>query len=500
MAGPDLARKLSQGSEDTANLEQRTRRSCSSGSGSFDHVFTPKHAGVVDDYYTLEDVLGEGSFGTIFRGRTKASRVGFDAGDSPEAGQQLRAIKTISADVTTDRFQSEVNVQKQLDHPNVARLYEVFQDKLKYYLILELCTGGELFDKVVAAGGYFGESTCAIYMRQLLAAVNYLHKHKVAHRDIKPENLLLHSKDDDSPLKLVDFGCSRTFTNGEMMTTFVGTPLYVAPQVLRREYDEKCDIWSCGVIMFVLLSGSAPFLGASEEDLLKAIQIGKYDVDDDDWDEVSESAKELISRMLTLDAQKRHKADSLLDHGWLSSDSGKKANPLPDGLIPRLRTFMALSQFKKIALSLAAQLASDDDIKELRNTFLSFDKNKDGTLTHAEIKEGLEVHGVSLPADIVDILNKIDTDGSGSVGYTEFIASTLSRKEYLREEVLWNVFRTFDLDGDGKITREEFEQVVHLSDREDIAAIFKETDLSGDDQIDFMEFCTMMREAAACGD
>merc|ERR1712032_1284356 len=198
--------------------------------------------------------------------------------------------------------------------------------------------------------------------------------------------------------------------------------------------------------------------------------------------------------MLTVDPTERPAAEALLAQPWLRSDVLEvQGRQLPNDLVSRLRSFKMISQFKKIALEVAAQLISDEAIKEMQDTFIALDTTQNGTLTLAEVAGGLTSHGVNLPADLVDIVAGLDTDGSGSIDYTEFIASTLTRKQYLREEVLWSVFRTFDLDGDGKIQRDEFAQVVTMSDNADVAQAFEDADLDGDHQIDFSEFCQLMR-------
>lgn len=281
------------------------------------------------------------------------------------------------------------------------------------------------------------------------------------------------------------------------MTTSLGTPMYIAPEVLKKDYDEKCDVWSCGVVTYIMLCGEAPFCGPDEQAVLNRIVNGDFEFDEMDWDDISEEAKDCINHMLTVQPQIRPAAASLLDHAWFKGYTDTKKGKPPKHLVSRLTSFKLNSQFKKIVLSVAAQLLRDDDIKDMQSAFLALDVNRDGTLSHAEVIESLKSRGVTLPSDFIETLDSIDTDGSGAIDYTEFIASTLARKQYVREEVLWNVFRTFDLDGDGKIQQEEFVQVVTMSDCEVIKSMFQEVDLNGDNQIDFHELCSMMRDSGA---
>merc|ERR1719506_2760457 len=172
---------------------------------------------------------------------------------------------------------------------------------------MELCTGGELFDRIVEEaekhadegkeGIAFDEKGAATYMQQILGAMRYLHDNNFVHRDIKPENFLLQNKSRDSPLKVIDFGLAKRFESGKDMTTKAGTPYYVAPQVLAGKYNEKCDIWSCGVIAYILLCGYPPFYGDRDSDILKMVKKGEFDFDD--WHSTSEQAKDIIKRMLT---------------------------------------------------------------------------------------------------------------------------------------------------------------------------------------------------------
>ena len=167
-----------------------------------------------------------------------------------------------------------MEILKNLDHPNIVKLYELYQDEKFYYLITEFLPGGELFDRIQQSK-HFSESKAAKLMRQVMSAVAYCHEKSIVHRDLKPENIIFINKDENSDLKVIDFGTSRSFKADEKMKKRLGTPYYIAPEVLKREYNEKCDIWSCGVILYILLAGYPPFNGKSEQDIFKKILIGK---------------------------------------------------------------------------------------------------------------------------------------------------------------------------------------------------------------------------------
>lgn len=462
----------------------------------FKHVFTAENPGRIDDYYTLEKskMLGEGSYGRVMKGADKSTGA-------------IRAIKNIDLSKITDqkRFEDEVNIQQQLDHPNIVKLYEVFKDAKRIYLVMELCSGGELFDRIVKEAekhnneGAFDERGAATYMQQILGAMYYLHSHKFVHRDIKPENFLLQNERADSEIKVIDFGLAKKFVpgSGQTMKTKAGTPYYVSPQVLSGSYDEKCDIWSCGVIAYILLCGYPPFYGDNDNLILRAVKTGHFEFPSPDWDPISQHAKAFITKMLTFDPVKRPSAEQMLEHDWIKTACAGKHGKVAKDLSSKLRSFRSASKLKKVALTLIAQQLKDDDLRELKETFSTLDKNKDGCLTFKEIEEGMKKAKIEFPPDMMDIMAGLDTDESGAIDYTEFIAATISQKQYLKKEVLWAAFRVFDRDGDGFITKAELGCL--LKEDPDIALIqsmMSEVDTDGDGSISFEEFCHMMGQEA----
>jgi len=458
----------------------------------FTHVFTAEKKGKIDDYYELsKKILGEGSYGQVYKGKQKDTN-------------QIRAVKAMDPGKIVDqkRFEQEIAIQQQLDHPNIVKLFEIFRDAKRIYLVMEMCTGGELFDRIVeeaetkGEGQAFDERGAANYMQQILGAMRYLHDNNYVHRDIKPENFLLASKAKDAPIKVIDFGLAKNFVKGKdaPMKTKAGTPYYVAPQVLQGSYDEKCDVWSCGVITYILLCGYPPFYGDTDEDILKRVKACKFDFPSPDWDDISKAGKEIIKLMLTKDAEKRPSASELLEHKWLRANADELTGTVPKTLGTNMKNFTGGSKLKKLALTVIASQIKESEIEEMKNTFMLLDKNKDGTLTLVEMEEAFAKHKV----DIGDreTLQKLDTDGSGTIDYTEFIAATIDKSKYLKEEVLWAAFRTFDEDGDGTITKEEVNKLLggKMKD-EQLDQFVCDADLDGDGEISFEEFKEMMRAA-----
>lgn len=289
-----------------------------------------------------------------------------------------------------------------------------------------------------------------------------------------------------------------------VLTTKAGTPYYVAPQVLQGKYDHKCDVWSCGVIAYVLLCGYPPFFGDTDPEILKMVKSGKFDFPEEDWAGISKDAKDLITKCLCLDDKKRLEAEEALNSAWIQKTDAqsdeviiKTGQKICDGL----KNFRNQNRMKKVALTLIATQASDTSIQELKETFLALDKNGDGSVTAAELKDGMVKHNIKVPPDLERILKEVDSDGSGSIDYTEFIAATLDKKLYIKNDAMWSAFRVFDLDGDGKITQEELAQVLggdsadHLYEhfgKEKVQQMLKEVDVNGDGVIDFEEFKAMM--------
>jgi calcium-dependent protein kinase len=407
------------------------------------------------------------------------------------------------------RLQQEINIMKMMDHPNIISLYETYQDKLYIYLVMELTQGGELFDRIIDAG-HFSEADAAHVMQQMLRAIHYMHQVRplgVCHRDLKPENFLFATKEpiNANLLKLIDFGLSKFIPPGQNMTTKAGTPYYVAPEVLAGKYTQQCDSWSAGVIMYTILSGTPPFTGRTDDDLLAKVRRGVYSFPEREWRHISKDAKRLIVHLLEMKPEKRCTPQKALSHDWIKhkAPSASQMN-LKQGFLDKLSQFRSQGRFKKAALQVIAGLLDDGNIQRLRETFTALDENGDGKLTIDELRKGLKDAGLdSMTGQLQEIMNGIDADNSGEIDYTEFLAATIDRRSYLQEDVCWTAFNVFDIDSDGKITQEELRQVLQsdgvasVLGAQEAAGLMLQADANGDGVITFDEFMEMMRGSSA---
>merc|ERR1719359_1942752 len=243
-----------------------------------------------------------------------------------------------------------------MDHPNIIKLYESFEDRKNIYLVMELCSGGELFDRIIDSG-HFTEVQAAILMQQIFRAMYYMHENSVCHRDLKPENFLFVNKDpiEKSLLKIIDFGLSCKFSPDQVLTTKAGTPYYVAPQVLAGKYDQLSDLWSCGVIMYVILCGYPPFYGETDADVLTKVRLGNFTFNAADWKNVSEDAKNLIRMLLKMSPKDRYTAEQALNHVWVRNKAPKAAGvAISTSLVDNLKGFRSQNKLKKAALHVIA--------------------------------------------------------------------------------------------------------------------------------------------------
>ncbi len=367
---------------------------------------------------------------------------------------------------------------------------------------MEKCNGGELFDIIIdhiKKKRMFTEKNAAIIFQQIITAISYCHSNGIVHRDLKPENILYTNEGNEinNNIKVIDFGLSRNFQVKKKMTTKVGTSYYMAPEVINGQYNEKCDVWSAAVILYILLSGSPPFTGNNDKEIFKNITSFNYSFPNSKWNNVSKSAIDLIKRCL-VEENKRLTALQVLQHPWLKKYNKESDEICKDIHIDFLsfKNYINDNKLKKMILTYIASRLKQKDVNRLNNIFLCFDKNKDGYISLNELKIGLEdLKNAEIENEEIEkIFLSLDTDKNEKIGYTEFIASILDERTYLNEQRLYEAFINLDKDKSGKITKDEIKDVIIKNNYTDtcLDKIIEKVDQNGDGVIDYNEFLDMM--------
>ncbi|KAK1409866.1 hypothetical protein QVD17_36395 [Tagetes erecta] len=439
--------------------------------------------GSIKEYYTLGRELGHGQYGTTFICTENST------------GNQY-ACKTIpKRRLTTEEDTEHVRREIQIMHhmagqPNVVSIVDVYEDAVSVYVIMELCAGGELFDRIIELGHYT-EKQASDVSRVIVSVVEACHSLGVMHRDLKPEKFLFVNEvkeEEESPLKLIHFGLSVFFQPGEMFYDSVGSAYYIAPEVLRKQYDKECDVWSAGVIIYILLCGVPPFWDETEEGVYEQVLNGELDLESDPWPSISDSAKDLIRGMLARDVTMRMTAHEVLSHPWIQADGVAPNHPLDSAVVSRLKQFAAMNKIKKIAIRVIAMSLSEEEIAGLEEMFKTMDTDDSNQITLEELKAGLERAGVNLKdSEMTKLMDAADIDHNGAIEYGEFIAAMLHSNKVHKEDNLFAAFHYFDKDGSGYITAEELLQACEDFGLGDIP-------LNEDGRIDYSEFVDMMVE------
>ncbi|CAL9079391.1 unnamed protein product [Musa textilis] len=442
--------------------------------------------------YSFGSELGRGQFGITYLVTHRETGAQF-------ACKSIATRKLVHQEDLED-VRREIQIMHHLTgHRNIVELKGAYEDRYSVNLVMELCEGGELFDRIIAKGHY-SERAAASLCREIVNVVHVCHSMGVMHRDLKPENFLFLNKKEDSPLKVTDFGLSVFFKPGDIFKDLVGSAFYIAPEVLRQHYGAEADIWSAGVMLYILLCGVPPFFAETEEGIFDAILHGHIDFTSDPWPSISISAKELVKMMLRSDPKERLTAAEILNHPWMRED-GASDKPLDLTVMNRMKQFRAMNKLKKVALKVVAESLSEEEIMGLKEMFKSMDTDNSGTITFEELKAGLPKLGnlgIKISeSDIRQLMEAADVDGNESIDYIEFITATMHMNRMEREDHLYKAFESFDKDKSGYITVEELEQALkkyNMGDEKTIKEILAEVDIDKDGRINYDEFVTMMRK------
>lgn len=519
---------------------------------SFQDNLVREQTNEFNDIYEIVERLGNGGISTIWKIRKKDSALGGSsqrhfvkrqqkrrrAGGycctkskvrhvDPELTSSLRgpdtfyALKEIDVDKVSGKHElllmrNEVNVLKSLDHPSIVRLFETFALHKRLALVMELCKGGDLASRFP-----YTERQAVVIIRQVLSAVGYMHNRKQVHRDIKVENILFQSDDpDDWSVKLIDFGLSAKYaTLVPVRSKAVGTVYSMSPEALDGVFSAKVDLWSIGVVTYLLISGDRPFRGKTPQEMASNIVKQHVAFDSQVWQHRSDECKDFISTLLQKDPELRPSAEVALQHPWLvmhaeqSSTTEEVLRSVREGLI---RYSEKNGDFKRLALNVMAKRLSSDELRNVREAFLQIDEDNNGYITMDELKKVLRSNNDEKDfsdEDIESIFNKLvsivtvitfysfgmwanvaglfvrkDVNHNGIITWTEFVAGTLEGQSGMEEHRLADAFDLIDTDDSGYISKENLRSILgrHYSE-EYVAELMGEVHMYKD-KISFAEF------------
>lgn len=466
-----------------------------------ENIVTENRARDIHEWYHMdyENVLGAGVSGTVCLGVHRRSNVQYAVKILNKRKVKLEKLKQI---------EQEIRLMVALDHPSILRLHEVFETRETIFMVLELCQGGELLERLHAQEGEkFPEKVACQYVYTILSAVRYCHSHDIVHRDLKLENFLFETKAHDSDLKLIDFGLSQYFrptTADEMLTKSCGTPYYVSPEVLEGSYNLKCDVWSVGVIAYMLLSGSPPFSGKADAETLQAVRSGRWRFNENQFRYVSHSAKSFIRACLERSLNKRPSSEEALKHPWfaklLFGDNMPLATQvLSFDIIQRMSKFARRSSLAKLFLEVVAHTLTPEQIVTLRVDFQKLDLKRTGVVSvqdlHAVFDRQSGSKGGDFPAlsdvEISAIFAGVDYEKSGVIYWHEFLASTIKPQE-ITDANLRLAFDKFS-GHQAEISAVSIKELLGVdATLEDVHEMLREADVKGD--ISYDDFKHLMTE------
>eukprot|EP00878_Enallax_costatus_P023431 GHUV01024924.1.p1 GENE.GHUV01024924.1~~GHUV01024924.1.p1 ORF type:complete len:422 (+),score=89.91 GHUV01024924.1:936-2201(+) len=365
----------------------------------------------VTDFYELGRVIGSGLFGCIRLAVEKAT-------ERQYACKSINKSRLLGSEEVAD-VKQELQIMHYLSgHPHIIHIKEALEDHVYVHLIMELCTGGDLVDRIMAKGRYTERDAAAV-IRTVLEVAAYCHEMGVVHRDLKPDNFLLADPSDDANLKATDFGMSVFLKPGQRLSRECGTAFYMAPEVLMKDYDQSADVWAVGVILYILLCGTPPFEDQDDDVIFRMIvEDGKPDFSSYLWDNITEPAKDCVRLMMTYDPKHRPSAREMLAHEWIREGGVAGDNPIEPEVLHRMRSFAAMNKLKKQALLFIGERLSPDEIRGLHELFEAIDTDGSGTISLAELKQAISSRGSAVSEEeLQQLIDLADVDHNHEIDW-----------------------------------------------------------------------------------
>ena len=453
------------------------------------------------DKYVKGEKIGSGSFGTVY----EAKNLIFN-------NTVAMKVITKSDGMDSEYIKNELDILKKLSHPNIVRIYEFYESENDYYLINEFCNGGELYNYINKTK--LNEQQLSIIFYQVFSGLCYLHENDVLHRDMKPENILISKKEIDLLtneeyfwIQIIDFDCAKIFEQNKKDNIIVGSIYYLAPEVLNREYNEKCDTWSVGVILYMFLVGKPPFNGLNNDEIINSIKTKEYDENNEKLIQASPEVRDLIKGLLNKNTDERFSAKQALNHQWFKKFNGRKLfenfkNEDIQHFIDNLFNYTFHSKIQQLVIAfLVHNLPTSDSSRNILKLYRYFNTSGDCKLTKNEL-----INGLSKYRDEVEVRRKVgtlflllDADNNGFIEFEEFLRACIDKKEILTEEYLKYAFKFLDKNDNGSLTVQQICSTFLISGNKmfeiALSKDINDVDEDGDGNINFPEFKKLMTNA-----
>ncbi|THU58892.1 hypothetical protein C4D60_Mb03t19260 [Musa balbisiana] len=443
--------------------------------------------------FELGEEVGRGHFGYTCTAKAKK-------GDMK--GEEV-AVKVIpKAKMTTaiaiEDVRREVRILRSLTgHKNLVQFYDAYEDEDNVYIVMELCKGGELLERILSRGGKYSEEDAKAVIVQILSVVAFCHLQGVVHRDLKPENFLFATKDEKSTLKAIDFGLSDLVKPDERLNDIVGSAYYVAPEVLHRSYGTEADMWSIGVIAYILLCGSRPFWARTESGIFRAVLKAEPTFDEAPWPSLSSQAKDFVKKLLNKDYRKRMTAAQALCHPWLRNFEEVK---IPQDIIvyKLVKAYICSSSLRKSALRALAKTLTVDQLYYLQEQFALLGPNKSGYISLQNLKTALSRNSTDTMKDsrVLDFANMVSALQYRKLDFEEFAAAAISvhQMEVLDtwEQHARNGYEFFEKDGNRPIMIEELASELGLSPSVPVHVVLQDWIRHSDGKLSLLGFIKLL--------
>jgi len=456
---------------------------------------------ITQRYDIDKKAIGSGGFGKVYIATDR------HFGDRQVAIKQVLKIN----EERVASFTKEIQIMKDLDHPSICKIFETYDEDRFMFFVIEYCAGGDLFDRFQDCGG-FPEAATAEIIRQIAAALKYAHGRGIAHRDMKLENVCFCSTDPAcTTIKVIDWGMGKFFCQGKMVST-VGTHCYAAPEVMSDNsgtegYTTAVDIWSLGVVAYVTICGKPPFWGGHNQ-MLNKMRAEEFPMHSQTWSTVSAEGKDFIRRILKWNPADRLTIEQVLTHPWMTVSCSRVDSLTIARVLSNLEQFSHAPDFFSMCVASVARQLDYSSLGGIHEVFCFLDVKNDGVLDLSELQSAFEkVFGVESPEfqEVENMFARLDFDGTNRITYTEFCAAGLGERSYTQEHILWAAFKTFDRRDDGRISKEELQEVLQGADInqawssdvcEEVARNVMQDFAGQDGTITFHEWLNLMRASA----